>query len=366
MDFGVREESAPCNLYVRHEGVTRFVATLAAHDHSDWSDVPDAPVRMSPNGQWLAFMSSANLAGYDPRDAVSRVADQEVYLYDAAANHLSCASCNPSGASPVGFLGPEGFVGEKEGIASLVPGWTQFEASSARYQSRFVGDNGRVFFDSKDALVPNDVNGAQDVYEYEPESSPVGQHPCSRAVASGSLVYKPARGYEVESRSGEEPAGCVGLISAGTSPDESTFLDASESGGDVFFLTTSKLSSADFDNAPDVYDAHECTAASACPPPSAVATRPCDTEASCKAGASPQPLIFGTPASGTFSGPGNVSPPPAGAKPKQTRAQKLAAALRLCRRKHSRPKRARCERQARAKYGAKQKSRGATSHRRSH
>ena len=38
----------------------------------------------------------------------------------------------------------------------------------ALYQSRYLSDSGRLFFDSSDALVPQDANGTEDVYEYEP------------------------------------------------------------------------------------------------------------------------------------------------------------------------------------------------------
>jgi hypothetical protein len=142
--------------------------------------------------------------------------------------------------------------------------------------------------------VPADENGRQDVYQYEPEG--VGM--CTSSMSSGSAVFVARDG------------GCVALISSGASSEESTFLEASETGGDVFFLTTSKLAPQDFDHAYDVYDAHECTAASPCLPAAAAQPPPCDTEASCRAAPTPQPDVFGTPASGTFSGPGNITSPP--------------------------------------------------------
>ena len=73
--------------------------------------------------------------------------------------------------------------------------------------------------------------------------------------------------------------GCVGLISSGTSAEESAFLDASENGDDVFFLTASRLVPQDVDTALDVYDAHVCSAASPCPPPSAAVTPACEGDA---------------------------------------------------------------------------------------
>jgi hypothetical protein len=351
-----REQNVPagetCNLYVRHEGVTRFVARLSQEDRRDWKterSLTAQPVRVSPDGRWLAFMSNRDLTGYDTLDAVSGRPDQEVYLYDATSDRLLCASCDPTGARPVGF------ESEPSSIVALVPGWTGVGASLALYQSRYLSDGGRLFFDSHDALVPKDVNGNWDVYEYEPEGVPTDEHACTSASQSGSDVFKPAHGFEVEARKGEEPAGCVGLISSGTSSDASTFLDASETGGDVFFLTTSKLAPQDFDDAPDVYDAHECTRESPCIPPPAATPPACTTEAACKPSPTPQPGIYGLPSSATFTGPGNLAPPSAVVKVKtaaEVKAEKLAKALKQCKKDKSKKKRAKCEKQARKKYGA--------------
>lgn len=351
-----------CNLYVSHAGVTTFVAGLSQEDFREWTNINSSIARMrarvAPDGRWFAFMSNRDLTSYDTRDAVTGLRDEEVYLYDASANRLVCASCDPTGARPVGFEGELG-----TGFASLVPGWTT-SGFLTRYQSRYLSDSGRLFFDSEDALVPRDVNGTQDVYQYEPEGVPAGEHACTRHAQSGSVVFKPARGFEVEGRKGEEGAGCVGLISSGTSPEESTFLDASETGGDVFFLSTSKLAPQDFDNAYDVYDAHECAPDSPCLPTPAVQAPPCDTEASCRAAPTPQPAIFGTPASGTFTGPGNVislqSSRPKSRTAAPIRADKLTKALKFCRKKHDMHRRMACERQARKRYGPAHRAKRST------
>ena len=42
------------------------------------------------------------------------------------------------------------------------------ESTYARYQSRYLSDDGQVFFDSADDLVPQATDGLMDVYEYEP------------------------------------------------------------------------------------------------------------------------------------------------------------------------------------------------------
>jgi len=277
------ELGAP-NLYMRHYGgepgsggweTPRFIATLTGNDGPDvggysskWGrgDIFSQTSRVSPNGQWLSFMSNNDLTDYDDHDAVSGKPDEEVYLYGAAANRLVCASCNPSGARPVGasvenhrlttpLVNPgETAYWDSTWLAANIPAWTKYAISSASYQSRYLSDSGRLFFNSHDALVPQDVNGNWDVYEYEPPE--VGD--CSTASATFSA----------------RSDGCVGLISSGESDEESAFLDASETGGDVFFLTTSKLAPQDYDKAFDVYDAHECTGASPCAPPSRVAPHP--------------------------------------------------------------------------------------------
>lgn len=344
-----------CNLYVSHNGTTKLVAVLSGEDYPDWSpeEIPrQRTARVSPNGRWIAFMSQRELTGYNNHDAVSGKPDEEVYLYDAEANggdgKLVCASCDPTGARPLGVEENHDFgtlasgvkVWEKGSwLAANIPGWIEYKLGSALYQSRYLSDSGRLFFNSSDALVPQDVNGTEDVYEYEPP----GVGDCTGT----SVTF------------GVRSGGCVGLISSGSSAEESAFLDASGSGGDVFFLTEAKLSSLDYDTALDVYDAHECTSAAPCFVTPAASPPACDTEASCRAAPTPQPAIFGSPSSSTFSGAGNVIPSVSGSVVKArslTRAQKLARALRACGEKRLGRRRVVCRRQARARYAARRSS----------
>jgi hypothetical protein len=354
-------ESGGDNLYVdSYDEAARawappvFIALLSGEDAPSWDsggDPVDLTSRVSPNGRFLAFMSEQSLTGYENRDASSGVRDEEVFLYDADTGRVVCASCDPTGARPLGiFKGPttqERLIDNTSGLwddrwlAANVPGWTTENAVSALYQSRYLSDSGRLFFDGPDALVPADVNGREDVYEYEPAG--VGSCQAPGYGQSASVVFVEGEG------------GCVGLISAGTSSEESAFMDASESGGDVFFVTLSRLSLLDVDTSMDIYDAHECTVEAPCAPPVAVAPPACATADSCKAAPLAQPAIFGAPASATFTGVGNV-PAPVSALVvtgrSLTRAQKLANALRACRRDPKR-KRAVCERRARGRYGAR-------------
>jgi hypothetical protein len=275
-----------------------------------------------------------------------------VYVYDASTNRLSCASCEPTGARPTGVeirkleAGSGGLAGgnnawEKSAlVAANVPGWTSNGSGGtrARYQPRYLADSGRLFFNSAGALVPQDSNGTEDVYEYEP----VGVGDCSEALST----------YSARS------SGCVSLISSGRSAQESAFMDASESGDDVFFVTAARLSPLDVDAAVDVYDAHVCTSEEPCITFPNTQVPPCTNEASCKPSPAPQPSIFGAPATATFHGPGNlqpVPPPPVkGMTAAQIRSEKLKHALKACRAKHHNThNRHACEKHAHKKYGAK-------------
>jgi hypothetical protein len=280
------------NLYVHHEGVTTLVAVLSSEDTTDWvTGLHTLTVRVSPDGRWLSFMSERSLTGFDNRDAVSGKHDREVFLYHAGGNgegRLVCASCNPTGGRPHGILAEEiqgggfgpGPFEKKQNIAAFLPGWT-----SPLYQSRYLSNSGRLFFDSYDALAPQDTNGAEDVYQFEP--SGVGG-----CTATGT-TFVVASG------------GCVGLISSGTSKEDSVFLDASESGSDVFFLTNAQLAPLDTDTVLDIYDAHECGAGEDCSPPASTPVPACEGDACQSPIAAPEDP---TPGSLTYQGPGN---PPA-------------------------------------------------------
>ena len=371
-DGSLQKPGETCNLYVHHDSTTRLVAVLSGEDFPDWGEsLSLLTTRVSPDGEWLAFMSRRSLTGYDNSDAVSSEPDEEVYLYNGQTERLVCASCDPPGARPHGVefgpggganmpLAAGGTVWEVTSwLAANVPAWSPYAECCALYQSRYLSDSGRLFFNAHDGLVPKDVNGTGDVYEYEPEGVPDSAPEaarCGPVAASGSDVFEPEHSIKVEGREVQGGAGCVALISSGSSAQESAFLDASETGGDVFFLTTAKLAPQDFDDALDVYDAQECTTQAPCLRPQASQPPECATEASCKAAPSPQPQIFGLSGSATFSGAGNVVAPsaPLNVKPKTlTKAQLLAKALKACRKRHNPHKRLACEKQAHKRYPSK-------------
>jgi len=361
------------NLFVVHNqggawGAPRFVARLSDEDEPSWAahsgagsttpEVIGVSSRVSPDGRYLAFMSSRSLTGYDNVDlnpAAKGARDEEVFLYHAPGDlaaesgSLICASCDPSGARPHGV--PDGFFGEPpfaagpnsrwgeaahpHWLAGNVPAWEGQIAENV-YQPRYLSDSGRLFFNSPVALVAQDTNGLEDIYQYEPVGTGA-----SNGCTSARATYR------------ARVDGCVDLISSGQSVSESAFVDASESGDDVFFLSSDHLTTADSDVGYDVWDAHVCSASSPCITPP-VSPPPCSSGDSCKPAPAPQPELFGPGPSETFSGAGNVPSPAATVKPRVlTRAQKLSRALSSChkRYKRSRKRRATCERTAHKRYG---------------
>ena len=330
-----------CNLYVWHDGTVRLVTVLSSADFPDWAganlhdELDLLTARVSPNGRYLAFMSQRSLTGYDNHDALSGEPDEEVYEYDAVSERVVCVSCDPSGARPFGVLDPSSeepsllvdrpSAWSLQWLAASIPGWTPVQTSLALYQSRYLSNEGRLFFDSPVGLVPGDGNGRQDVYEYEPE----GLGGCASSATSSTVAFKSAHTFQVPaeggvpSHEGEEGGGCVGLISSGTSGEESAFLDASESGEDVFFLTAAKLSPRDTDSALDLYDAHVCSTVAPCPSGTLIVPPACSTAESCRAAPAPQPEVYGPPGTATFSGPANPPVPTPSSSPKKVTKKKV-------------------------------------------
>jgi hypothetical protein len=349
------------NLYELHydgkQWTTRFIAMLSSEDSPEWegnrtADSAFLTARVSPSGRYLAFMSAASPTGYDNLDQHSGKRDQEVYLYDSHAASLTCISCNPSGARPVGVLDTNesgeglGLLADRRKVwvghwlAGSIPGWTAQSLVSAVIQSRYLSDSGRLFFNSPDSLVPQATNHKENVYEYEP-------------AGLGSC----------ESPTG----GCVSLISSGSSGKESAFLEATPSGDNVFLITEAQLLPQDTDTAFDIYDARVCTSGSPCLTPPVPAAPGCSTANACRPTAPGVQAPLGSSGTATFSGSGNIQQPKAEVKGAKTtvkpltRAQKLAKALKACKKQHSTKKRKACEAHARKLYGHAAKARKTSS-----
>ena len=307
------------NLYLSRGGVVSFIATLAPRvgggefpglanalgdgygDEEDWLGEEggtsydfgpgEHSVRVSGDGSLLVFTSELGLTGYDNRPAAPGECEgeacREVYLFDAVSGRLVCLSCGVG--RPVG---PSALGGhESMGTGDL-------GESSPFYVARNIVDGGgRVFFQSVDALVPQDSNGLLDVYEWERP----GVGSCTEASA----------GFSASS------GGCVSAISNVAGGSNSYFMDASGSGNDVFIATADQLVPSDTDSREDVYDV-KVGGGFPVEPVSPV----CVNADSCKPPVSPQSGVFGVPASAAFSGPGNATPAVAPPPPAKTVTKK--------------------------------------------
>ncbi|HEV3070533.1 MAG TPA: hypothetical protein VGY76_03795 [Solirubrobacteraceae bacterium] len=262
--------SGICKLYLWHNGTVSFIAALSAEDQNNWRPRPFVGMthasRVTPDGRTLLFSSQRQLTSYDNRGF------NEFYRYDAVSGRLVCVSCAPSGAPPTGSAG----------LRSLTIILGAIEPSIL--MRNLSADGSRVFFESPDALVPQDTNNTQDVYEWEL----AGTGSCQESSGSFSAAS----------------GGCLYLISTGRSPDASYFADASASGNDVFFFTDQPLVGQDQDGLVDVYDARVGGGIAAQSPPSPSA--PCGGEA-CRGPAGSAP-VFPAPSSAVFSGAGNLVP----------------------------------------------------------
>jgi hypothetical protein len=206
-----------------------------------------------------------------------------VFLYDAVSGKLICASCNLDGSRPAGPAELGGHETEPLSATGVAP----------YYLPRNLSTNGgRLFFQSPDALVPYDSNGLVDVYEWER----AGEGTCSTASAS----YAPSR------------EGCTFPVSEIAGSHESHFMDAGASGNDVFIATADQLVPSDTDSREDAYDVRVEGGFPVTPAPTV-----CTEAESCKPPISVQVGVFGTPASVTFSGPGNPPTSPAVVPPPQ-------------------------------------------------
>ena len=228
----------------------------------------------SPDGRYLAFGSTAPLTGYGnvgtckvvpTEDGNVRVSAPctEVFLFDAATGRLTCPSCNPTGEAPLGNSTLRRIDG-----AETDP-WLP--------QPRYLTNQGRLFFDSRDRLSVRDTNGRiEDVYESEPN----GLGSCASAQ------------------------GCVTLISPGSArstPTSSRWAAKAEKKAPTSSSPPAKSwCPIDTDELIDVYDARVGGGFAS----ETETTRPeCQGEA-CQP--SPNPPAETTPASAAFHGAGNL------------------------------------------------------------
>jgi hypothetical protein len=182
--------------------------------------------QVNPDGKYAAFESGQPLTGFDSNE------HGEVFRYQPASGETICASCNPTNARATGDSSlPTNGVGLLE--------------------------DGRVFFDSTEAIAPRDLDGKEDAYEWE---------------------------------NGE-----VQLISTGVSAFSSSMLGVDASGRDAYFFTRDSLVPQDNNGSlVKVYDAREKGGFAFTPPPV-----PCKASDECHGASSEAP---GPPDIGTIRG----------------------------------------------------------------
>ena len=339
--------SPTVELYVWHDGTIRAITSynglIAEGRGVKWGESSLArgdALRVSSDGKAIAFLSAnpstAQSVGYDNTSEGCHQGEcgvkyngglvcideyygcDEIYTYSYAADRLTCASCDPSGARPVSDAGANLSASNEE--ASDIYRGVPFHTD---YLNRMLSADGRfVFFDTSDALVPRDTNTRRDVYMYD-------------------------------GLTGE-----VSLITSGTCACDARFVDATPDGSDVFFVTRQRVVNADIDVSADMYDARVDggIAGQNQSPPASCSSEECQ-------GPAPSAPGFSLPASATFAGAGNAPPTAETTVKSRTKssakARKLVRALRKCRKQSGR-RRARCEAKARRRYGAKQSTQRTT------
>jgi hypothetical protein len=284
------------NLYVRHNGGTTFIATFApgpvgSANTCVWESRAMC-ARVSRDGRYLGFDSLERLTGFDNDDPQTGEPWQEVFLYDAQAEELSCASCGGTGAAPTA-----------PASIKLPVGVQILEPTPMRLQQN-VSDQGQVFFDTQNQL-EGARNGQSNVYEYR--------------------------------------EGRLALLSSGTAESPSYFYEASADGDDVYLLSGQALEPGGDSAELSIYDARVGGGF----PSLARSVEPCAGEG-CRAASPPSPAAPATPGSALLNGGGNLTVHPANSNSK---ARKLSKALKACRGDRHQKARVRCEKSARRRYG---------------
>jgi hypothetical protein len=140
-------------------------------------------------------------------------------------------------------------------------------SQTSTHETKALSDDGsRVFFSTEESLVLGDTNGKSDAYEFD----------------VGTRVVR--------------------LLSSGTNPFDSWFMDASADGGNAFFVTRERLAGWDRDEAYDLYDAR---IGGGFPEPPIENKTICSDDA-CQGSQGNPPALL-APGSAAFDGGGNVS-----------------------------------------------------------
>jgi len=261
------------NLYVWDGTTIKFIGTVTAEDVSRsenegfqpfaglelWARVEPNPVAQNKNfltatarttfdGGVFVFESRAQLTDF-PNDGHA-----EIYRFETESEEVTCVSCSPeqvpAGAdSNLVSLRAEGVLGALYPMHEI---------------SNLSADGSRVVFESKEALLPADVNGVRDVYQWS--------------------------------------GGGLSLISTGHASLPSGVMGVSSSGDDIFFQASERLVSQAQD--PGTYAIYDARVNGGLASQQLASKLACEGEA-CLEMPNPPPGLA-APGSSEFHGKGNV------------------------------------------------------------
>jgi hypothetical protein len=245
--------TAPASLDLWSDGPGGGSVQTVAHLPVEAGEVDISGTRATADGTVFVFRTNAAVPGFNNAGGY-----EQVYRYDMTNNEITCVSCPPAGVVPTG----DAEVSYDDRSEGRKPNGFQSEPMSIM-DTRIVSDDGqRVFFDTPDPLVPQDINSARDVYEWE--------------------------------------SGAEHMLSSGTGTTNTYIVDASLAGEDVFMATDVGLVPGDVDGAYDVYDARVPRSTDVL----ILSTAECEGQP-CH-GDPPSPLVSTLPASVSVLGNGNI------------------------------------------------------------
>jgi hypothetical protein len=218
--------------------------------------------RTTPGGEIFVFESRAQLSGYENEGHV------EIYRFDARSAGLACVSCNPSGAPATAnarLEALEQFAVQQGGESMVI--------------HNLSTDGGRVFFETTESLLPRDVDGVNDIYEWQAVG---GEGATLALISSGNSFFSSNPTVPLRF---QEP---------------NVMFAVTPSGNDVIFRTSDQLLPGVGESGSiALYDAR-VGGGFAQPLPPACSSQVCEGPSS--------DAVLATPKSNAFRGRGNVRP----------------------------------------------------------
>jgi hypothetical protein len=253
-------------------------------------DVPGIVV--TSDGSRVYFTGRGVLASANAEGKAPVAGENNMYVYEPQTGRTAFIATVPSGARHFeyepeasldgryllfqgrGSCELERYDADTESLVCVVsefvlpPSFMQ-DTDERSFPPHAMADDGSVFFNTAASLVPQATNGVTDVYEWH--------------------------------------EGQISLLSSGQDSLPSFFLGASPDGANVFIGTHARLVPADTGSGGNVYDARVCTTAEPCIAPPPAREGLCEGDACSHPAAAPSDA---TPGSATFSGQGDLTPPP--------------------------------------------------------